>query len=155
MDNLFHTQLIHEKILVPYNSIGSDMSSYFNSYVQTYIEGKCRNEGYIKNNASKVINYSAGLLYGSKVEFIVVFEVEACMPYEDMELDCIIKNINKIGLRCIIQEENNPMNIFISNEHNVNVDMERYNENETIRVKVLGHRFELNDTFISIIAEII
>jgi len=33
--------------------------------------------------------------------------------------------------------------------------MERYNENETIRVKVLGHRFELNDTFISIIAEII
>ena len=155
MDNLFHTQLIHEKLLVPYNSIGSDMSSYFNSYVQTYIEGKCRNEGYIKNNASKVINYSAGLLYGSKVEFIVVFEVEACMPYEDMELNCIIKNINKIGLRCIIQEENNPMNIFISNEHNVNVDMERYNENETIRVKVLGHRFELNDTFISIIAEII
>lgn len=155
MDNLFHRQLIHEKLLVPYNSIGSDMSSYFNSYVQTYIEGKCRNEGYIKNNASKVINYSAGLLYGSKVEFIVVFEVEACMPYEDMELNCIIKNINKIGLRCIIQEENNPMNIFISNEHNVNVDMERYNENETIRVKVLGHRFELNDTFISIIAEII
>jgi hypothetical protein len=77
------------------------------------------------------------------------------MPYEDMELYCIIKNINKIGLRCIIQEENNPMNIFISNENNVNVDMERYNENETIRVKVLGHRFELNDTFISIIAEII
>lgn len=155
MDDLFHKQLIHEKLLVPYSSIGSDMSSYFQSYVQTYIEGKCRNEGYIKNNASKVINYSAGLLYGSKVEFIVVFEVETCMPYEDMELDCIIKNINKIGLRCIIQEENNPMNIFISNEHNVNVDMERYNENETIRVKVLGHRFELNDTFISIIAEII
>jgi len=155
MDNLFHKQLIHEKLLVHYNRIGSDMSSYFKSYVQTYIEGKCRNEGYIKNNASKVINYSAGLLYGSKVEFIVVFEVEACMPYEDMELYCIIKNINKIGLRCIIKEENNPMNIFISNEHNVNVDMERYNENETIRVKVLGHRFELNDTFISIIAEII
>ena len=155
MDELFNKQLIHEKLLVPYSSIGSDMTSYFQSYVQTYIEGKCRNEGYIKKNASKVINYSAGLLYGSKVEFIVVFEVEACMPYEDMELNCIIKNINKIGLRCIIQEEDNPMNIFISNEHNMNVDMERYNENETIKVKVLGHRFELNDTFISIIAEII
>jgi len=42
MDDLFHKQLIHEKLLVPYSSIGSDMSSYFHSYVQTYIEGKCR-----------------------------------------------------------------------------------------------------------------
>ena len=29
MDDLFHKQLIHEKLLVPYSSIGSDMSSYF------------------------------------------------------------------------------------------------------------------------------
>lgn len=155
MNDLFHKQLIHERILVPYANIGSDMNSYFQSYVETYIEGKCRNEGYIKHQSSKVLNYSAGLLYGSKVEFVVVFEVEACMPYEDMELSCIIKNINKIGIRCIIQEEHNPMNIFISNEHNPNVDMDSYNESETIQVKVLGHRFELNDTFISIIAEII
>lgn len=155
MNDLFHKQLIHERILVPYANIGSDMNSYFQSYVETYIEGKCRNEGYIKHQSSKVLNYSAGLLYGSKVEFVVVFEVEACMPYEDMELSCIIKNINKIGIRCIIQEEHNPMNIFISNEHNPNVDMDSYNESETIKVKVLGHRFELNDTFISIIAEII
>lgn len=155
MDGLFHKQLINERILVPYNRIGKDMDSYFQSYVETYIEGKCRNEGYIKNNSSKVIEYSAGLLYSSKVEFLVVFEVYACMPYEDMELKCIVKNINKIGIRCIIQEENNPMNIFINNEHNSNIDMNSYYESQEIMVKVLGHRFELNDTFISIIAEII
>ena len=155
MDYLFHKQLIHERILVPYNKIGKDMDSYFQSYVETYIEGKCRNEGFIKNNSSKVIEYSAGLLYSSKVEFLVVFEVYACMPYEDMELKCIVKNINKIGIRCIIQEENNPMNIFINNEHNSTMDLDSYHESQEIKVKVLGHRFELNDTFISIIAEII
>ena len=155
MDGLFHKQLINERILVSYNNIGKDMESYFQSYVETYIEGKCRNEGFIKNNSSKVIEYSAGLLYSSKVEFLVVFEVYACMPYEDMELKCIVKNINKIGIRCIIQEENNPMNIFINNEHNSNMDMDSYHESQEIKVKVLGHRFELNDTFISIIAEII
>ena len=155
MDYLFHKQLIHERILVPYNKIGKDMDSYFQSYVETYIEGKCRNEGFIKNNSSKVLHYSAGLLYSSKVEFIVVFEVDACMPYEDMELTCIVKNINKIGIRCIIQEDNNPMNIFINNEHNSTMDLDSYHESQEIKVKVLGHRFELNDTFISIIAEII
>ena len=155
MEKLFNSQMIHERILVPYVRLGKDMKSYFQSYIETHIEGKCRNEGYIKPDSSKVIQYSAGLLYGSNVEFIVVFEVQACMPYEDMELKCIVKNINKIGIRCVIQEEDNPMNIFVSNEHNAHVDMDSYNENDVINVKVLGHRFELNDTFISIIAEII
>lgn len=155
MDALFKKQLIHERILVPFNSIGKDMEAYFEDYAKHRMEGKCRNEGYIKKDTSKVLHYSAGLLYGIKVEFIVVFEVESCMPYEDMELVCKVKNINKIGIRCIIQEENNPMNIFISNEHNSHIDMDKYNESDEIRVKVLGHRFELNDIFISIIAEII
>jgi len=155
MDDLFKKQLIHERIIVPFNNIGKDMETYFKYYSETHMEGKCRNEGYIKDNTTKVLHYSSGLLYGTNVEFIVVFEVESCMPYEDMELTCIIKNINKIGIRCIIQEENNPMNIFISNEHNSHIDMDKYNEFDEIRVKVLGHRFELNDTFISIIAEII
>jgi|TARA_B110000971_G_C19949194_1_gene472497 DNA-directed RNA polymerase subunit E'/Rpb7 len=155
MDDLFKKQLIHERIIVPFNNIGKDMETYFKYYSETHMEGKCRNEGYIKDNTTKVLHYSSGLLYGTNVEFIVVFEVESCMPYEDMELTCIIKNINKIGIRCIIQEENNPMNIFISNEHNSHIDMDKYNELDEIRVKVLGHRFELNDTFISIIAEII
>jgi hypothetical protein len=77
------------------------------------------------------------------------------MPYEDMELSCLVKNINKIGIRCIIQEDDNPMNIFISSEHNSQLEMDKYKEGDAIKVKVLGHRFELNDTFISIIAEII
>jgi len=47
------------------------------------------------------------------------------------------------------------MNIFISSEHNSQLEMDKYKEGDAIKVKVLGHRFELNDTFISIIAEII
>jgi len=155
MDELYQTQLISEKILIPFNKIGKDMETYFKSYAETYIEGKCRNEGYIDIGKTKVIKYSAGLLQGSNVEFTVIYEVNTCLPYEDMEISCIVKNINKIGVRCIIKEENNPMNIFISKEHNTHVDLDTYHEDNIIKVKVLGHRFELNDKFISIIAEII
>jgi DNA-directed RNA polymerase subunit E'/Rpb7 len=155
MDDLFQTQFISEKIKVAYNRLGKDMESYFKSYVESHIEGKCRNEGYIRIGSSKVFHYSSGLLQGSDVYFTVIFEVQCCTPYEDMTLTCIVKNINKIGIRCIIQEDENPMNVFISSEHNSQLEMDKYKEGDSVQVKVLGHRYELNDTFISIIAEII
>lgn len=155
MDDLFKPQMISESIHVSYSKIGKDMESYFHSYCEAHIEGKCRNEGYIRPGKSSVVRYSSGLLQGANVDFMVVYEVHACLPYEDMEIMCIVKNINKIGIRCIITEEENPMNIFISAEHNSQLEMDKYKEGDYVRVKVLGHRFELNDTFISIIAEII
>jgi|TARA_B110000114_G_scaffold180822_1_gene217269 DNA-directed RNA polymerase subunit E'/Rpb7 len=159
MDYLYEKQIIHQKIKVPFYKVGNDMEKYFISYLEVHVLGKCRNEGYIHPNTSdkpcSLVNYSAGLLQGNDVFYDVRYQVYLCLPYESMEIDCIIKNINKIGIRAIISEENNPMNIFISKEYNKEVNMDKYNEGDTIKIKVLGHRFEINDTFISIIGEII
>ena len=38
------------------------------------LEGKCVVEGYIKTNSIRVINYSAGNLISSDVEFNVLFK---------------------------------------------------------------------------------
>ena len=67
----------------------------------------------------------------------------------------IIKNITKIGIRATISELNNPIILFISREHNPDKDFESYKENQIIKVKVLGNRFELNDEYISVIGELI
>jgi hypothetical protein len=72
-----------------------------------------------------------------------------------MEIECKIKNITKIGIRAIINEHNNPIVLFISREHNPDKDFEQYKEDNYIRVKVLGHRFELNDEYISVIGELL
>jgi hypothetical protein len=45
--------------------------------------------------------------------------------------------------------------MFISREHNPDKDFEQYKENQIIKVKVIGHRFELNDTYISVIGELL
>lgn len=159
MSELYEKQLIHEKICVPFNKIGNDIETYFISYLETYIVGKCRNEGYIhpntKENQCSVVKYSAGLLKDTNVLYDVIFEVYLFLPYEFMELKCIIKNINNIGIRGILMEKNNPINIFISKEYNKDKNFDIYKENDVIDVKVLGHRFELNDPFINVIAEII
>ena len=152
---LYVTSLIHHKIKVSFNKIGNNMDVYFKKYAERELEGKCRKEGYIRPNSSTIVNYSTGLLKGDSVVYDVVYSVDACFPYENMELMCKIKNITKIGIRGVISEKYNPIVLFISREHNSNKNFEDYEEGQTIRIRVIGHRFELNDEFISVIGEIL
>uniref|UniRef100_A0A6C0ESU1 S1 motif domain-containing protein n=1 Tax=viral metagenome TaxID=1070528 RepID=A0A6C0ESU1_9ZZZZ len=153
--NIYISSIINEKITVPFNKLSNNMTRYFESYAEKKIEGKCRNEGYVKKHSSSVISYSTGLLNSDIVIYDVIFSVDVCYPYENMELSCKIKNITKIGIRATISELNNPIILFISREHNPDKDFESYKENQIIKVKVLGNRFELNDEYISVIGELI
>ena len=152
---LYVTSLLHHKIKVPFNKIGNNMDVYFKKYAEKELEGKCRKEGYIRPNSSSIVNYSTGLLKGDSVLYDVIYSVDACFPYENMELMCKIKNITKIGIRGVITDTYNPIVLFISREHNANKNFEDYEEGQTIKIRVIGHRFELNDEFISVIGEII
>jgi hypothetical protein len=154
-DYLYVNSLIYEKIEVPFIRIGNNMNHYFKKYSERMIEGKCRKEGFIRPNSTNVISSSTGLLRSDTVIYDVIFSVDVCFPYENMEVMCKIKNITKIGIRGIINEMNNPIVLFISREHNTNKHFEDYEEGQMIKVKVIGNRFELNDEYISVIGEII
>ena len=152
---LYVTSLLHHKIKVSFNKIGNNMDVYFKKYAEKELEGKCRKEGYIRPNSSTIVSYSTGLLKGDSVMYDVIYSVDACFPYENMELMCKIKNITKIGIRGVITDTYNPIVLFISREHNANKNFEDYEEGQTIKIRVIGHRFELNDEFISVIGEIL
>ena len=96
------------------------------------------------------------MLSGSDVIFEVVFTCKACFPVEGMYIDCVAKNITKAGIRAEISDEENPLVIFVARDHNY---MSKYfssiEEGNNIKIKVIGKRFELNDTYISIIGELI
>jgi DNA-directed RNA polymerase subunit E'/Rpb7 len=154
-DNLYVKSIIHHKISVPFVNIGKNMEYYFKKHAVRYIEGKCRKEGFIRPNSIKVISYSTGLLQADNVVYDVVFSADVCYPCEDMIIKCKIINITKIGIRAIISEVYNPIVLFISREHNASKNFEDYEEGNVINIKVIGHRFELNDEYISVIGEII
>ena len=130
--NLYTLSIIHHKISVPFINIGSNMEYYFKKHAIRFIEGKCRKEGYIRPNSIKV-----------------------CFPREEMIIRCKIVNITKIGIRAIVSEIHNPIVLFISREHNANKNFDDYEEGNIINIKVIGHRFELNDEYIGVIGEII
>lgn len=151
--DIFKEQLIKETIEMNFLNVGNDIEQYFISYFKKNIEGKCHNEGYIEVDNVSIVNYSSGLLEGDKIIYNVVYSCNVCVPYEGMIIECIVKNLNKVGIRAIVREQNNPINIFLTRENNPNID--DYNEGDIIKIKVLGHRYEINDKFISVIGEII
>ena len=151
---LFTQAIIQEKIKIKFNKLSNNMTKFFETYAEKEIECKCRNEGYVRSGSSSVLTYSTGLLNSDSIIYNVAYSVDICFPYENMEIECKIKNITKIGIRAIISEHNNPIVMFISREHNPDKDFDQYKENQFINVKVIGHRFELNDTYISVIGEL-
>ena len=155
VDKLYTPAIIQEKIKIPFNKVSNNMTRFFENYSEKKIERKCRNEGYVRMGSSHVLTYSTGLLTSDSIIYNVAYSVDVCFPYENMEIDCKIKNITKIGIRAIISESNNPIVMFISREHNPDKDFDQYKEGQIINVKVLGHRFELNDEYISVIGELL
>ena len=155
IDVLYTEAIIQEKIKIQFNKVSNNMTKFFETYAEKKIENKCRNEGYVRMGSSSVLTYSTGLLNSDSIVYNVVYSVDVCYPYENMEIKCKIKNITKIGIRAVISEHNNPIVLFISREHNPDKDFDQYKESQIIKVKVLGHRFELNDEYISVIGELL
>jgi hypothetical protein len=153
--NIYVNSLIHKRVCVPFSKIGNNMNEYFRKYSENYYEGKCHKEGYFKPFSTSIVSYTTGLLKSDTVIYDVVYSIDVCFPYENMEVVCKIKNITKIGIRGIISEEYNPIILFISREHNATKNFDDYEEGHMIKVKIIGHRFEINDENISVIGEII
>jgi ubiquinone/menaquinone biosynthesis C-methylase UbiE/DNA-directed RNA polymerase subunit E'/Rpb7 len=124
--------------------------------ISSQIGGKCIQEGYVKPGSIKIITYSNGNIIGNDIIFKVVFECLVCSPVEGMHINAIVKNITKAGIRAELIGDESPVIIFIVRDHHYKMPyFTTLKENDKIKVKVIGQRFELQDTYISIIAELI
>ena len=88
--------------------------------------------------------------------FNVVFTCKICLPVEGMLIDCLAKNITKAGIRAETNEEISPVTIFIARDHHFSNELfSQVKENDEIRIRVIGQRFELFDKSISVIGELV
>ena len=152
--NIYFKSILEKSIYIDLNNVNSNLEKNILTILQENFEGKCTNDGYIKTNSIKIVTYSSGLVLSGSIKFAVVFECLICYPVEGMILDCVIKNITKAGLRCELNEENSPLVIYVARDHHYkNEDFNNVSENDSINVKIIGQRFELNDPYICVISE--
>lgn len=126
--------------------------------ISSTVEGKCIPEGYIRPKSVNIIKYSNGKVVGELIEFHVVYECDLCYPVEGMNIDCTTKTITKAGIHAeVIDKDGNiPITIFIARDHQgSNKYFNEVSENQSIKIRVIGVRFELNDPYICVISKLL
>jgi hypothetical protein len=162
---IYSKALITRKVSLNITSVGNNLLGTIKKTVVQQLEGKCVPEGYIRPGSVIVQNFSSGELYGANVLFDVVIECDVCFPVEGMEIECYAKNITKAGIRAEIlvnnkegadiENETSPVVIFLARDHHQSSYFTSVKINDKINVRVIGQRFELNDKYVSVIAELI
>ena len=77
-----------------------------------------------------------------------------------MIIECIVENVTKAGIKARVDEDISPLIIFIARDHHFGndyfskIDSSAITEVVKIKIRVIGQRYELNDSQISVIAEL-
>jgi DNA-directed RNA polymerase subunit E'/Rpb7 len=155
--NVYSLSQITKSISLPINAIGKGLYQTIERTIAAMVEGKCIVEGFVKTGSVRVITYSSGLVKSDSVLFNVVFECSVCYPVAGMLMNCIAKNITKAGIRAESSEETpSPFVLFIARDHYYASDyFNSIEEKEKFTARVIAQRFELNDKYVSIIAELV
>lgn len=153
---IYSRVMLSEKLHITFKDINSKINTNLENLIKNKVEGICIDEGFVKPNSVKLISYSSGELFANNVAFDIVYECLVANTVESMTFDCIVKSITKVGIRAEINESVSPFVVFIARDHHFDNELfSKINENDIINVRVLGQRYELNNKFISVIAELI
>jgi len=151
---IYINNILTRKIHLSFSMLGNNIKDLLQQKLKRGYEGKCIKEGFLKSNSINIITYSSGVIKGNNVVFDVAFKCLICKPVEGMKIKVTVKNVTKAGIRAEYKEPT-PIVVFISRDQSY--DDENFNsikENDEIYISVIGIRYELNDTFISVIASI-
>lgn len=148
---------ITKNIMLPITAIGKNLLQTLENTITKMVGGKCIVEGYVKPETIRVITFSSGIVKGENIIFDVVFNCEVCYPVSGMKLNCIAKNITKAGIKAeSTDEQPSPYILFVARDHYyANEYFNSIEENERFVARIIAQRFELNDKYISIIAELV
>lgn len=154
---LFMQNVLTRKVDIEFNNVGKNIKELLQKKLVQVMEGKCVIEGYIKPDSVRVINYSAGQLISSNVQFTVVFECLLCNPVENQLVKVKALNITKAGIRAeAVTKGESPLDVFIARDHNYkNKQFSTIKEDDEFTIRIIGQRYEINDPVISVLGELV
>jgi DNA-directed RNA polymerase subunit E'/Rpb7 len=154
--SLYIKNIITKKLSIPVKYVGANIKQVLEDILKKEFEGKCCIDGYVKKGSSKIITYSCGNIYGNIALFTIVFEYLVCSPPNGMRISCVVNNITNAGIMGVANNTDiSPVNVFIARDHHYNIPYFSELKNEdVVMVRVIGQRFELNDSAVFIIAEL-
>ena len=153
---IYTDSLLTKMVQIPMSECGKNINEILEHTLQS-LEGKCVTDGYVKKGSIHVVSFSSGIMKDYYVVFTVVFECKIAVPFNNQELTCIVETNTIAGLQCkLYPDEESPFIIFLAKDHHM--DNKLFFEcavGSIITVNVIGKRYSVNDTTISIIAKLV
>ena len=162
MSSIYFHNVLNTKITLPSSAINKgDINSEVINYLKSTLEGKCSKDGYIKKDTISILKKSLGKFeigqFNGNMTYNVEFSAQFCNPVEGTQIECKVISINKIGILCMVSDsENQPIKVLIPRHtHLNNEDFSKIVVGNILLIEVIGKRFELNESFISVVGKLI
>jgi DNA-directed RNA polymerase subunit E'/Rpb7 len=152
---LYSLVLLERTVVVSFTNLGNNLTDILKQKIEYEIEGKCINEGYVKPRSIVIETYSCPILKGGNACFNISFTCMICNPGIGMIIEVLVENVTKAGIKAVYTKNNSPIIVFIARDFHYNNEIfSKITEGSKILVKIIGKKFEINDTFISIMGEL-
>ncbi len=160
---LFVKRQIRRTVSIPFYKIGKGVviTHLLRTELSKLVEGRCSIEGYICPNSVAVSSYSCGTLAGSNIHFDIIADCLICYPDENTVIKCVAKTITQAGIRAGAKDlergKVSPIEVFLSRDMHASSRelFSRIEEDDILTVKIIGRRFVLYDTHVTIIATLL
>ena len=154
--SLYIKNITTKKLSVPIKYVGANIKQVLEEILKKEFEGKCCIDGYVKKGSSKIVTYSCGNIHGNVALFTIVFEYLVCNPPNGMRISCVVNNITNAGIMALANNSDvSPINVFIARDHHYSIPyFSQLKVDDVVMIRVIGQRFELNDSAVFIIAEL-
>jgi hypothetical protein len=157
---LFVKRQIRRTVSLPFYKITNNavLTQILRNELAKMVEGRCSIEGYICPNSISIASYSSGRLSAANVLFDISADCLVCFPDEHAVIKCIAKTITQAGIRAGARYLENghvsPIEVFLSRDMHASSRelFSRVEEHDVLTVKIIGRRFVLNDTHVTIVA---
>lgn len=153
--SVYIQSVLNTRIFLDITEIGKNIKQTLEDKLISRISNRCIPEGYVSPNNIKIVQFSSGTIIRNSVSYSVVYECNISHPVEGMLITAKTKAITKAGIHAqVIDSDGNiPITIFVARDHNMsNPLFHSVHENDIITVKVIGIRYELNDPYVCVIA---
>jgi hypothetical protein len=158
--SLFTEQQVKRRLTVPFYRIkhGVDVKQLLTKELAKQLEGRCSIEGYICPNSISIRSYSCGTLSAANIVFDIIANCLICFPDEHSVIKCVARTITQAGIRAgalgLMPGCVSPIEVFLSRDMNMknNELFTRIEENDILTVEIIGRRFVLHDTHVTVIA---
>lgn len=158
--SLFVKRRINRRLSIPFYKLNKsvNITQLLRTELAKNVEGRCSVEGYISPNSVTIRSHSCGTLAAANINFDITADCLICFPDEHTVITCVAKTITQAGIRAGARDLQHghvsPIEVFLSRDMNLNMRelFSRIEENDILTVEIIGRRFVLHDTHVTIIA---